>query len=95
MAELIRTRCTQGTLIITDDYIRVELKIPLMGVNQQTIYRSALTGIDSKVAVPSVLGMGGGVNLVFHGQGVERLHANLVKPKVAQEIIGLLQHPQK
>lgn len=53
MAELIRTRCTQGTLIITDDYIRVELKIPLMGTNQQIIYRSALTGIDSKVAVPS------------------------------------------
>lgn len=95
MAELIRTRCTQGTLIITEDYIRVELKVPITGSKQQTILRSALTGIDSKVAVPSVLGMGGGTNLVFHGQGVERLHADLVKPKVAQEIIGLLQHSQK
>jgi hypothetical protein len=95
MAELIRTRCKQGQLVITDDYIRVELKIPLLGTNQQTIYRSALTGIDSNVAVPSIFGMGGGVNLLFHGQGIERLHADLVKPKVAQEIIDMLQHPQQ
>ncbi len=93
MAELIRTRCTQGTLIITDEYIRVELGGPF--AKQQTLYRSSLTGVDSQVGAPSVFGLGGGVNLTFHGTGVERLHANLVKPKVAQEIIGLLQHPQK
>ena len=91
MAELIRTRCTQGKLIITDEYIRVQLGGPFS--KQQTLYRSMLTGIDSQVAVPSVFGMGGGVNLVFHGQGIERLHASLVKPKVAQEIIDMLQRP--
>lgn len=92
MQELIRTRCTQGHLVITEDYIRVELGGPFP--KQQTLYRSSLTGIDSNVAVPSVFGLGGGVNLVFHGQGIERLHANLVKRKVAQEIVGMLQHPQ-
>ncbi len=40
------------------------------------------------------MGFGGGTNLVFHVQGAERLEADFVKPKVAQEIVGLLQHPQ-
>lgn len=93
MAELIRTRCTQGNLIITDEYIRVELS-GLMP-KQQTLYRSSLTGVDSQMKVTSVFGMGGGVNLTFHGVGAERLEAHLVKPKVAAEIVGLLHHSQK
>jgi len=91
--QLIKTRCTQGWLIVTDEYIRVELGGPLS--RQQTLYRSSLTGVDSRIAVPSLFGLGGGVNLVFHGQGAERLEADLVKPKMAQEIIGMLQHPQQ
>lgn len=90
---IIRTRCTQGHLVVTDDYIRVELGGPFS--RQQTLYRSSFTGIDSQVGAPSLFGLGGGINLVFHGQGVERLHADMVKPKVAQEIVGMLQHPQK
>ncbi len=92
MQELFRTRCTQGFLVVTDEYIRVELGGPMP--KQQTLYRQSLTGIDSKVAAPSVFGLGGGVNLIFHGQGAEILCADLVKPKVAQEIVGMLQHPQ-
>ncbi len=91
MQELIRTRCTQGHLIVTDEYIRVELG----GLRQQTLYRSSLTGIDSRMGVPSVFGLGGGTDLIFHGQGDERLHANLVNPKVAREIMGMLQYPPK
>jgi hypothetical protein len=82
----IRTRCKQGTLIITDQQIRVELG----QFRQQTLSRSALTGIDSKMGMISVFGMGGGTNLVFHGQGAERLHADLVKPSVAREIKSAL-----
>jgi hypothetical protein len=91
MQEYFRVRCKQGWLIVTDEFIRVELGGPMS--RQQTLYRSMLTGVDSQVAVPAIFGLGGGVNLVFHGQGVERLHADLVKPKVAQEIVGMLQHP--
>ncbi len=90
MQEYFRVRCKQGWLVITDEYIRIYLGGLL--AKQQTLYRQVLTGIDSRVAVPSIFGLGGGVNLVFHGQGVERLHADLVKPKVAQEIVGMLQH---
>ncbi|GHO88030.1 hypothetical protein [Dictyobacter formicarum] len=86
MADLIRTRCKQGTLIITDNQIKIELG----QLRQQTLARSALTGVDSSMGVPSVFGLGGGTNLVFHGQGAERLHADLVKPNVAREIVNLL-----
>lgn len=82
----IRTRCKQGTLIITDTQIRVELG----QLRQQTLARASLTGVDAVMAVPSVFGMGGGTNLVFHGQGAERLQADLVKPNVAREIVSLL-----
>jgi hypothetical protein len=82
----IRTRCKQGTLIITDQQIRVELG----QIRQQTLSRSALTGIDSTMGMISVFGMGGGTNLVFHGQGAERLHADLVKPNIAREIKSAL-----
>ncbi len=92
MTELIRTRCKQGTLIITDEYIRTELP---GGVQQHTLYRTALTGIDSQMGAPSLFGLGGGTNLVFHGQGGEELRADLVKPSVAKEIVGMLQHPQR
>ncbi len=89
MEPVIRTRCTQGWLIVTDEYISIVLGGPLP--YQQTVYRSALTGIDSRVVVPSIMGFGGGVNLVFYGSGVERLHANMVKPSVARVIIDMLQ----
>jgi hypothetical protein len=91
MSELFRARCTQGKLVITDDAISIEL----MGKPKQIMYRSSLTRIDSKLAVPSIMGQGGGTNLTFHGRGGEVLHANLVRPNIAQEIVGFLQHPQQ
>lgn len=84
--ELINTRCTQGKLIITEHIIKIQLG----SLKEQTLNRSSLTGIDSKMAVPSVFGLGGGTNLVFHGQGDVQLHANFVKTKVAKEIKSLL-----
>lgn len=89
MQELIRTRCTQGWLVITDDYIRIELG----NLRQQTLYRSSLVGVDSQRGAPSFFGKGGGVNIIFRGQGLDVLKADLVKPSVAQEIVGMLQHP--
>lgn len=86
MSELIKTRCKQGMLIITEQAIRIELG----QFKQQSLARSALTGIDVKMGAPSILGMGGGTNLVFHGQGGERLQADLVKPNIAREIKSLL-----
>ena len=89
--ELFRVRCKQGQLIITDEYIRTELPF---SAQQHTLYRAALTGVDSQMAVPSVLGAGGSTNLVFHGQG-EALRADLVNPKMAKEIVAALQRPSQ
>lgn len=82
----IRTRCKQGTLIVTDQTIKIELG----QLKQQSLDRSALTGIDAAIGVPSVFGLGGGTNLVFRGKGGERLHADLVKPNIAKEIKSML-----
>lgn len=83
---LIETRCKQGKLIITDQSIRIELG----QLKQQSLLRSALTGIDAIMGAPSIFGMGGGTNLTFHGQGGDRLQADLVKPGIAQEIKSML-----
>ncbi len=95
MQELIRTRCKQGQLVITDETITIELKLGGLQIKQQTLYRGSLVGIDSKLGAMSFFGLGGGINLVFRGQGADVLKADLVKPRVAQEILGMLQHPQK
>ena len=85
MAELISTRCQQGRLIITENVVKVQLG----GIREQSLNRSSLTGVDSKMVVPSIFGLGGGTNLVFHGQGSE-LRAGMVKPKVAKKLKQLL-----
>jgi hypothetical protein len=84
----IRVRCKQGTLIVTDKHIRVELP----PFKQQTMSRSSVTGVDSSLGTPSIFGIGGTTNLVFHGQGGEILHAGLVKTNIAKEIISLLDN---
>jgi hypothetical protein len=88
--ELIRTRCSQGTLLITNKKIAIELTAFGNVLKSQILLRTSLTSIDSKLAVPSVLGQGGGINLTFHGKGKELLKAELVPLKKAQEILALL-----
>ena len=92
MAE-IRTRCTQGFLVVTDEYIRLEQRGMFLLPKHHTILRSQLTGIDSKIVLPSTFGRGGTMNLVFHGTGLERLQASFVKEKDAQQILSMLQRP--
>lgn len=84
--ERIEARCKQGKLIVTPQFVRVEL----LDLRQQTLSRASITGIDSKLAVPSIFGFGGGTNLIFHGQGGERLHVDLVRPKLAKQIVRML-----
>ncbi len=90
MTELIRARCKQGHLIITESHIIIQLNGLGTTLREQRLSRSSLTSIDTKMAVPSVFGLGGGTNLAFHGQGGEVLRAELVPPKKAQEIVRVL-----
>ena len=86
MAELLKTRCKQGKLIITDTHIIIELG----NLRSSTLARASFTSLDSKMGVPSVFGLGGGTNLTFHGQGAEILHADLVPPKDAKQVAAIL-----
>jgi hypothetical protein len=82
----IRVRCKQGLLTVTDRQIRVELG----QLKQQSMLRDSVTGVDSAMATPSLFGIGGTTNLIFHGTGGERLHAGFVKTNIAKEIVSLL-----
>jgi hypothetical protein len=86
----IRTRCKQGTLIVTGTNIVIELRGFGQTLRSQTLLRASLSSIDSKLAVTPVFGMGGAINLTFRGKGKEVLHADLVPVKEAKEIIALL-----
>lgn len=88
--ELIRARCKQGKLIITNKRITIELQGFDQILKSQTLLRSSLSSVDSKLAVAPVFGMGGGMNLIFHGRGRERLSADLVPLKEAKEALSLL-----
>lgn len=84
MPELIKTRCKTGHLIITDTQIKT------IGNRMQVMNRDTLTGIDYQKTSPSLFGMGGGGNIIFHGQGTEQLIAEIVVHKDAQRILQLL-----
>ena len=84
--ELIKTVSKQGELIITDQVVRIHLA----GLESRTMVRSAIVAIDYNLTIPSVFGFGGGASLVFHAQSGDQLRADLVKPKIAKEIMQLL-----
>ncbi len=86
MSELLNVRCKQGKLIITETHIIVELG----NFRSETMLRTAFVGLDSKMAVPSIFGLGGGTNLIFHGQGSQDIHADLIPPKEVKKIQALL-----
>lgn len=86
MATEITARCKQGKLVVSDTMIKVQLG----DWREQSMQRSMLVGIDSKLVVPAVFGFGGGVDLVFRGQGTEVIEAGLVQPKIAKKIKAML-----
>jgi predicted CopG family antitoxin len=88
--ELIRTRCSQGKLIVTNKKIAVELTVFGNAIKSQILLRSSLASIDSKVVIFPVFGAGGGMNLTFYGKGREIVKAELVPFKQAQEVLALL-----
>lgn len=88
--ELVRARCTQGKIIVTNKKIVIELHGLGQTFKSQMLWRSSLSSIDSKLAVAPLFGQGGGINLTFRGRGKELLNANLVPIKEAKEIITLL-----
>ncbi len=80
--ELIRTRCAQGTLIITDTAIIIELSVLGTG-HRDVLMRTALTGVDVKKVMFTA------ATITFQGQG-KTMQATMVKAKEAERIQALL-----
>lgn len=89
MAELFNTKCAQGRLIITDQFIQIQRP---MNMGQQTMLRTSFVGVDSRVTVfPFFKLTKGASTLIFKGQGLEVLQADVVETPTAREIVAMLQ----
>ena len=90
MADLFRTRCKAGWLVITDQAVRIERKGILgAGKLSQVLPRQALIGAKSENKYPAIFGQGGMTTLTFTGDGAV-LQAEMVNPKDASYIMTML-----
>jgi hypothetical protein len=88
--ELVRTRYTDGWLVLTDTAIRVERKGFLgAGGKLDVLPRVALRGATMENKIASIAGHGGATTLTFTGMG-KQIVAKMVKPADAQRIMQLL-----
>ncbi len=79
MAELIRIRCSQGKLIITDTHILTER----FDGKSQMMARASFTGLVTKGALWNH-------KLIFHGQSNQRLKATGVSGRDTKRVKALL-----
>lgn len=88
---LIQAKCRHGGQLTINDHI-IQLSRPgfLHGDRRQTMYRSALVGIDDDQAVASLFGLGGAITLTFRGKGGDAITAEWIKPAIAREIKSAL-----
>lgn len=87
MSELIRTRCQEGQLIITEQAIIVELTGFGRTLKSETMLRSSFVDLDTKAAGwPLVRN----TSFTFHGQGGKTIRAGWVKGEDAKRVIALL-----
>ncbi len=90
MEELIRTRCTQGWLLITETSIIVELTTFGKTLKSEMMLRSAFVDLDAKAVGMTLFYKKPVMNLVFHGQGGKVIKAGMVNGEDASAIITLL-----
>ena len=89
MTELVNARCQQGRLILTDKAIIT--KLDMLGTyNVNTLPRENCTRREMKTVVMSVFGLGGTMNMIFHGRGSEHMKATMVPSKQARKIADIL-----
>ena len=89
--ELLRTRCTAGWLVITEQAIRIERK-GVLGAGQRSdvLPRQALVGAKMENKMAPIFGKGGGSTLIFSGQGNMFIRADMVNPADARRAMELL-----
>ena len=91
MPELLKTRCTQGHLVITDTTIIIELTAFGKTLKSETLLRSAFVDMDTKIVGAQLFSKKPATtSFTFHGQGGKILHANLVNGEDSKKVIALL-----
>lgn len=91
MAELLRTRCSAGFLVITEQAIRIERKGLLgAGGRLDVLPRQAIVGVKLENKIAPLFGKGGGSTLIFSGQGTAFIRAEMVNAADAQRAMELL-----
>jgi len=91
MAELLRTRCSTGWLIITEETVRIEREAFLgVGGYLEVLPRSTLVGATVENMIAPVFGKDGGSTLTLTAAGGALLQAKLVHPEEAQRALALL-----
>ncbi len=91
MAELLRTRCSTGWLIITEETVRIEREAFLgVGGYLEVLPRSTLVGATVENMIAPVFGKDGGSTLTLTAAGGALLQAKLVHPEEVQRALALL-----
>ena len=78
---MIRTRCTDGHLILSDRFLSIEG--PRVNL---TMRIEDVTSVNLYTQVPSLFGRGGGVRLTVVAKNGATLIAQMVPPREAQAI---------
>jgi hypothetical protein len=91
MAELIKTRCTQGWLVITETAIIVELTAFGKTIKSESMLRSAFVDLDTKIIGSQLFGKKPATtSFKFYGQGNKVIEASLVNGVDAKVVIAIL-----
>lgn len=89
MAILLKTRCTKGFLIISEDSVAIEA-LRLFGYQQSnTLSYKQITGVEVKMTQPDILGLGQ-ATVTIHSTGNQTLVADRVKLKDAKEAESII-----
>jgi hypothetical protein len=88
---LLRTRCREGHLIITENAVTIERKgFAGMGGYRESVARATITEVQRVQGMPALFGMGGGSKLTITTASGKQLVAHLVPPADAERALVIL-----
>ncbi len=89
MGVLLKTRCTKGHLIVSDDKVSIEMH--LLGYHQTNeVNLNQITGVEVKMTQPDILGIGQATVKIF-STGNQTLVADRVRLKDAKGVEELVR----
>lgn len=87
MGDLTNVQTGSGKLTVTEQSIQIE-RPSFPKPKTQSVFRSAIVGIDHKVIAKPKLFSKGGVNVTFHVQGGEHIEVHMVPYEAAEALLS-------